>query len=403
MRRCSSLLAGLIIAAFACSSAEAPALRDIRDLLAPARGKQVAELGPHGSTPAFTEIKHKLRLWIESQLPEVRTARDARILEHRVNTELRAAGISCDPHQKDCPRAEPGYLGPIKLEYGGLLVITTAVGITCGFDESAYAYSFSKAHWRPVWQSETNDYVEGKYVPQNFLHILLSPERERAGADPSSRLLLVLARDPAYCESNWYNVYYRVWRVRIDRPEEQLILDGGEEALLGTTVDGVVRPNDVLIEYSVRTAFTDFEVRRMVRHYIFNEGSSMREDPLALRPRDFVDEWMRTDWATSSNWTSPRVDPLSLQRMHDEKDNFTGGDYAPAMRCEQRPEHWQVALVWTNFDGKEMVETKHIYFLVRWLAPYRFSMSGVSTQPWSGCTEKDPASDEPRTLFEHRQ
>jgi hypothetical protein len=52
-----------------------------------------------------------------------------------------------------------------------------------------------------------------------------------------------------------------------------------------------------------------------------------------------------------------------------------------------------------HLDGKTMVETKHLYLLVRWLPPYRFSMAGVSDRQWSGCTEEDPAADEPPTLF----
>lgn len=60
---------------------------------------------------------------------------------------------------------------------------------------------------RRFWQSETNDYAAGKYVPLNFLNIPLSaPDYIDRKADPNVRLLLVLARDPAYCESNRYNV-----------------------------------------------------------------------------------------------------------------------------------------------------------------------------------------------------
>jgi hypothetical protein len=144
---------------------------------------------------------------------------------------------------------------------------------------------------------------------------LLSSQDYLKGADPNVRLLLVLARDPAYCESNWYNLYYRVWQLRIDRPEEKLLLDKGEEAFFGSFVDGSVSPHDVLIEYSTRTAFTDFRVRDVVRHYVLNAGRLERQDPLALSPRDFADEWMRTGWAVSSHWTSAGVDPSSLLRI----------------------------------------------------------------------------------------
>jgi hypothetical protein len=385
-------------------AAEEAALLEIRALLWPMRAKPFDGPGPRGATAAFTDVKHKLRDWIEGRLHEFRYPDEVRAFAHELNAEIRSAKLSCDwdavPPEKDCPdRGEPGYLGEIRLVFGEMLVVTTGVGIVCGFDQSAYAYYFVNGRWKRFWQSETNEYTEGKYVPLNFLGILLSSrDYLRRGADPNVRLLLMLGRDPAYCESNWYNVYYRVWQLRIDRSEAKLLLDGGEEAFLGDWVDGNVSPQEVLIEYGTRTTYTDFEVRPVIRHYVLRSGALVREAPLALRPRDFADEWMRTDWAVSSQWTEAGVNASSLRRMH-RKENFEGGQYANTVHCEKRGEHWQVGLVWTNFNGKTMVETKHLYFLVRWLPPYRFSMAGVSDHPWSGCTEEDPEADEPRTLF----
>lgn len=385
-------------------AAENADLAEIRALLTPMRAKPLDLPGPRGATPELTGVKHKLRDWIESRLHEFRYQDELNALAHELNAEIRGAKLSCAweamPHEKDCPdREQPGYLGEIKLNFGEMLLVTTGVGIDCGFDESAYAYSFINGRWKRFWQSETNDYVEGRYVPLNFLGILLSSQDYlNKRADPNVRLLLVLARDPAYCESNWYNVYYRVWQLRIDRPEEKLLLDGGEEAFLGSWVDGIVSPRDVLIEYSTRTTYTDFQVRPVIRHYVLWGGKLERKAPLALRPRDFADEWMRTEWAVSSRWTSAGVSASSLERMH-RKENFEGGEYTTTLYCEKRPEHWQVGLARMKFDGNTMVDTKHLYFLVRWLPPYRFSMTGVGNHPWAGCTEEDPGADEVRTLF----
>lgn len=405
-RGVSWLFVGMLFAGSIPMAAEDAALLEIRALLLPMRGKRLDTLGPRGATLAFPDIKHKLRDWIEGRLHEFRNDEEVRAFAHELNAEIRSAKLSCAwdavPHEKDCPvRGEPGYLGDIRLVFGDMLVVTTGVGIVCGFDQSAYAYYFVDGRWKRFWQSETNDYTEGKYAPLNFLGILLSPQDYvTKGTDPNVRLLLMLARDPAYCESNWYNVYYRVWQLRIDRSEAKLLLDGGEEAFLASWVDGFVYPQGVLIEYSTRTTYTDFQVRRVIRHYVLRSGRLEREDPLALRPSDFADEWMRTDWAVSSHWTSAGVSASSLRRMHGEE-NFEGGQYANTVHCEKRPEHWQVGLVWMDFDRqtKTMAETKHLYFLVRWLPPYRFSMAGVSDRPWTGCTEEDAEADEPTTLF----
>lgn len=354
--------------------------------------------GARGETPAFTEIKHTLRDWIESRLPALRDEGATDAFARGLNVALRQAKLSCDGgNERGCPDGgQPGYLGDIDLKFQDVLFVKTRVGVVCGFDESVYAYRLMNGRWKRFWEAETNDYGKGKYVPLNFLTVQLSrQDYVDKRADPNLRLLLVLARDPSYCESNWYDIYYRVWQLRIDRPEQNLLLDGSESAFFGSWVDGVVSSREVLFEYSTAMTYTEFEVRPIVRHYVLRNGRLEREAPLALTPRDFVDEWMRTPWSVSSQWTSAGT---SLQRMQ-TKENFEHGEYTTVTHCGNRPEHWQVALEWSKYDGGRMVATKHLYFLVRWLPPYRFSMSDVSERPWASCTERDSAAEEERTLF----
>ena len=249
VRRAIWLCAGMALGATqGCAGAD-PALIEIMQLLKPVRSTPLSlQSKARGATPAFAEVKHRLRDWIESQLHEFHNQDEVRALAQELNARLLETKLACNwlssPPEKGCPeREEPGYLGEIKLQLGDSLVVTTSVGIECGGDESAYAYSFVDGHWTRFWESETNNYAEGKYVPVNFIGIHLSTQDYlNRDADPNLRLMLALSRDPAYCESNWYNVYYRVWQLRIDRPEEKLLLEGGEEAFFGDWVDSVVSP-----------------------------------------------------------------------------------------------------------------------------------------------------------------
>ena len=123
-------------------AAQDAALLEIRALLLPMRGKPTDSLGPRGATPEFTAVKHKLRDWIEERLHGFRDQEEVRALERDLNTQLRNAKLSCNwdavPPEKDCPgRGEPGYLNEIRLVSGEMLVVTTGVGIVCGFDQSA--------------------------------------------------------------------------------------------------------------------------------------------------------------------------------------------------------------------------------------------------------------------------
>lgn len=179
--------------------AEDATLAELHDVLVPMRAKPLELTGPRGATQPLTVVKHKLLAWIETRLHEFHNRDEVSALEHKLNAELRAAKLSCDwnafPRDTDCPdRGEPGYLRDIRLHFGEVLIVTTEVGVVCGFDQSAYAYSFTGGHWQRFWQSETNQYIEGKYFPLNFLNIRLSLRDYRRGADPNLRLLLVLAR-----------------------------------------------------------------------------------------------------------------------------------------------------------------------------------------------------------------
>lgn len=88
-------------------AAEDPALLEIRALLWPMRAKPIDGLSPRGATPAFTDVKHKLRDWIEGRLHEFRDEEDVRAFEHGLNGQIRNAKLSCAwdavPPEKDCP------------------------------------------------------------------------------------------------------------------------------------------------------------------------------------------------------------------------------------------------------------------------------------------------------------
>ena len=387
----------LLMLAASVSAAEDASLSEIGALLVPMRANPFDSGGPRGARPVFTEIKHKLRDWVESRLHEFRDRDEARALALELNAEVRKAGLSCGweagPGGQQCPEwSQLGYLGQVTLKVElGLLIATTGIGIQCGDDESAYAYEFINGKWQRFWQSEQVDYREGRYKPQNLLIVSPSGGDFSPGADPSSILILTLGREP-WCSSNWHDVYYRVWQVRLDRREEKLLLDGADWANVGDNIDGLVRPREVLIEYSTLSA-DDSITRREVLHYFLRDAHLEREGPVALRPRDFVEEWMRTEWPASSRWIAEGSSPSGLKTWHDTE---RGGEFdGQALHCKTQPDHWQVAL--TPYKGQ--TPEKPVYYLVRWWPPYRFAMSGVSRKPWPGCTEEDPEADKERTLF----
>jgi hypothetical protein len=196
-----------------------------------------------------------------------------------------------------------------------------------------------------------------------------------------------------WCTSLWHSVYYRVWR--LDPSGAKLLIDGSEIAYqrTGAYVIGSIGrdwendsgPVDAVIEYARRGVDTD--LHETVRHFLIDGDKVRRVDPVALSPRDFVDEWLTREWKESSTWSAS----AELQRWHRKMHaDVVWGGFSYTMHC-QTPDLWQVTF--------RLDRAVPYYFLVRWRPPYHFTMTNVSDKPWPRCTEKDPEADAWRTLF----
>jgi hypothetical protein len=377
--------------------AEDSHLDAIRALLLPMRTAGTQNLGARGATPALTTVKHELRDWIESRLSVLqwngeRWNPNPVVLQEQLNDELRSAGLICEWQSKTpCPEwTELGFLGPVVFDMKqGPLIVRTAVGIQeCGFDESAYAYESSENQWRRFWQSEQNDYAEGKYFPQRLEQVLISPTDYHPGSDRTEHLILTLGALP-WCTSFWHSVYYRVWQTKSTLREPLLLLNGSDLADIGEPIQGNAGPSGVFMEYS---AIGEEAVRGPeIRHYVLRQGKLTRADPIALIPADFVAFWLRHAWPESSRWTAEesRSKLEAWRQQHkgplSERDDRT-------FHCKLHPDLWQVVT-------ESEYGNQRVYFLIRWRPPYHFTMVSVSGLPSPDCTEEDREADEPRSLF----
>lgn len=321
-------------------------------------------------------------------------------LQRRLNAELRAAKLFCGENaadQQPCPDwTKLGYLDGLKLRRSrGFLILQTAIGIACGFDESAYLYSWSDEGWRRVWQTEQNTYTDKVYKPQTIQAVLISP-RNRA----NDYVVLTLGTE-SWCTSSWHDVYYRAFRVGPD-PSAAPLVEGAELAYLDDPpIQGSVTRDDVLVEFAISSIDAGVHNRRAVRHYRIGANRVKRIDPLALSPHGFVDEWLTHDWKETALW-SESANRGSMRDWHMKlhKDFVSGEFIYPTMHCQTMPDLWQVGVDFSDPPTPFDVEPKGTYFRVRWRPPYQFTMVEVSDHPSPACTEKDRnADDESRTLF----
>ena len=365
------------------------------------RGKPPGFGGPRGATPALTTAKHQLRDWIESRLAAAPNRGGKYRLQRQLNSDLRAAGLTCDyePGPQACPDwFLLGYAGQVTVRrQRGFLVVTTRVGIECGYDESAYIYSWSPEGWRRVWQTEQNTYTREKYQPQNLHAVWISPYNR-----DNDYLVLTLGSQP-WCTSNWRDVYYRAYRIGANLQAEPII-EGSGLAYLGAhdpPIQGSISRNDVLVEYT--TSGADF-TREAIRHYRIGRDGARRVDPLALNPGDFVLEWQSLDWKEAGRWTEEQ-NRKKLSELHERlrKLSLFYENVPPVKHCAA-PDLWQAAIEFAHDPDSGKAPPADQYFTVRWQPPYRFTMVQASDRPSPECTKDDPRANDPaRTLFPIQQ
>ncbi len=362
-------------------------LTKLRDTLVELR-KQREEYSTRGK-PLLDVAKRQLREWIESRLPGLNWKEgDAILFAQRLNTEIDQAKLRCD--DASCDEANYlGFVGRIRVEFrsGGLLIIT-GLGIVCGYDESAYLYEYTRGdsrQWRRYWQSEQPASNDQEYTPQNFDGVFTS----RVYGGIKHRLVLTIGHNP-WCSSAWHPVYYRLWRIDPGTSASFLMVDGRRDAYLNYQL-GQAYSTGAVIEFSVGSIDTGVHSRPVVLKYAVDGKTAKRIDPVALNPRDFVDEWLQSSWPESSAWSAPGAQSR-LHQWHQllTAPRFIYGEFLyPTRHCMEMPDLWQV--------GVELPQPT--YFLVRWRPPYTFRMVDISVHPRPECNEEDREADEPRTLF----
>jgi hypothetical protein len=349
-----------------------------------------------GGGPKLTLAKHQLRDWIESELGSVEREGDEAKASERINKALEKVSVA--PSKED--QNLLGSIGDVSLKWeSGLLIAITRVGIVCEQDESVYAYRRIDAKWRLIWESEQNDYQN--YTPQqiNAVHIWQSYE---GGKQIGPAYILTLGNEWG-CASAWHRVYYRIWRVDSSGSKSLVDQSGdgylrGQTYIVGSIVNSAMHfsgPVDAIIEFAQRSVDGGVHNREAVRHFLIEGDRVRRVAPVALSPRDFVDEWMTQPWSESQGWSlSP-----DLSRWHQKLHaDFVGGDFlGETMHC-QTPDLWQVGFM--PHDAKRNFEPEpNVYFLIRWTPPYSFALAGISGSPWPRCTQADREADTWRTLF----
>jgi len=113
---------------------------------------------------------------------------DTRAFAAALHVALRDDQFLCLDMTGDCPTNPLGYVDDVRVNHAGEFIsVVTAVGINCGYDESAYAYTWKNGRWQRFWDREQNSYTKESYRPQQVNYVLISPPGAGGSTPPSAR------------------------------------------------------------------------------------------------------------------------------------------------------------------------------------------------------------------------
>ena len=392
--RCSIL----IMASSALRAGSSPPVMQLKAIAKDVLNNATSASAVRGATPRLTDLKHGLRDWVEAHLANYGENIPGEELRGLLNAELDDAGLQEQPDIDEFNAIDPyanveSILHPDGV--GNFLAITTGVGIQCGDDESAYLYEWTGT-WTRRLSVEQNTYTEKEYTPQTGVKLHLST------ADPEGKRTLLISGINPGCASFWQTSYNRVYRASPSK-EPVKVLDLSRIIYIEDHPPMQLRtePGSITIQFPVRSIDTSYP-RTFVAHYALAGDKAVRVDPIALRPNDFVEEWMSLSWEDAAKW-SESVHAGSLKSWHSK--------FLPTENVTGDPEPWRKCgdgLYQIGYSGLKRMESEPVekttpigsaYFLVRDLGQYRFRMVNMSDKEFDGCGPEYQPDDKAPTLI----
>eukprot|EP01035_Chromulina_nebulosa_P030680 gene30680-40793_t len=314
-----------LVAILFCSLGAAPGTSDAE---LSSLSHQLAQLrATHGENeernagPELIPVKRALLTWVERQLPKrppdsedgsgnLLTADDLAPLAAQMNAALDTAGLTCGREGTPSDRCKTpadasaefrGYLEHVTLgllDGDRYLLVITGVGVSCGFDESAYVFEQRPDHaWHLLSTSERNDYARDRYKPEHLIAVNVAPSQVAWNEAAPPPLIATLGYSP-WCSSNWHSLYARLWRASAMTPTPPPVLAHEQFVFM--------------VEDRRRTASSVSGPQHRQRA----DDKLARIGPVALDPQAFVEEWLTSDWSRARQWNERRSDDAMLARVH---------------------------------------------------------------------------------------
>jgi len=297
--------------------------------------------------------------WIQPQLPTnlaALTPTGLKGLQERLIADLKNATVWSTP--KEMGTIGDGSVRGIVIKPEAQRLLTVRVGLDngCGSNEALLLYDYSAG-------------VPALVLEDHPRH----PWGETVALETSGPLILT-QRFGINCGSSWYLMRYTLYRTgQVPPAAARRIHEDSHSVWFGfSDIPLRTRLSERELRMDIRDRSIDSGIhsRPHVVRFAINGDMVSRLDPVALHPRDFVDEWINRPWTEMASRTeSPgRLRPVHEQLHRDAK----FAEFELLQHCSQIPSTWQIGL-----HGH--------FFLVRDLGEHRYRMVGISTTRQPGC------------------
>jgi hypothetical protein len=257
-----------------------------------------------------------------------------------------------------------------------LLAIVARQPIQCGHDAVLSVYESDGTQWRERlrWQAPPYDEVSGALEAFDYR---ISPPDAAGG-------WYVLVKDiMPWCSSTWSTVRYAALRPTEQANAPRVVFRAHDSLWWGNDDTGTIAAQASQFEVRFHAASIEPAVhnRVYIRHFAIDGEQVRRIPPVALTPRDFVDEWIVSKWVGAARWSGPeRMPALEQQhaRLHGPEAPYF--EFVAARDCRGAPGRVQVDVI----DQRDQQE----YFLLVDGAT-QFRMIDVSTQANARCGGED--------------
>jgi hypothetical protein len=275
-----------------------------------------------------------------------------------------------------------------------LLVVDTELWMPCGSDPYSMLSVFQERgrNWELILSTEA-DYITAAEHPDEAMQYVVSPQ------DQSGKWFLGVATVFPTCRTGPDEIRFKVLRPGPSSEKPLVLVDRRV-----TRSDRFSEPFSITVDedkFSVtlgKERMLDGESGISIFRFDVQGDRVLRVPPFALRPEDFLDEWVRSEWADVAPWTD-KAKQADLEEWHGKLKAlaYDSTEIEFVQSCAvggQDESSWQIGL-WIDQKQNHKTPDERLYFAISQKMG-AYIVEGISKTRPEGC----PGNTRPSILPE---